>query len=124
MLPRLLLLSFFGFFNFFCCRLFPLAIFKFILDLTYNSLCYTPRMEMKYPIRINKYLADKKHSTRRGTDELISQGRVLVNGRQAKLGEMINETDKVEIRYRSGNKKKLLYLAYNKPRGIVTHSVA
>ena len=69
-------------------------------------------------------MADKKHSTRRGTDELISQGRVLVNGRQAKLGEMINETDKVEIRYRSGNKKKLLYLAYNKPRGIVTHSVA
>jgi 23S rRNA pseudouridine2604 synthase len=79
-------------------------------------------MEKKYPMRINKYLATQKHSTRRGADELISEGKVLVNGREAKLGEMINETDKVEVRYRSGHKKKLLYLAYHKPRGVVTHS--
>ncbi len=79
-------------------------------------------MEKKYPVRINKYLADEKHSTRRGADELISQGKVLVNGQPAKLGEMINETDKVEVRYRPGSKKKLLYLAYHKPRGVVTHS--
>ena len=79
-------------------------------------------MEKKFPIRINKYLAEEKHSTRRGADELISKGSVLVNGRPAKLGEMINETDKVEVRFRAGKKKELVYLAYHKPRGIITHS--
>lgn len=78
----------------------------------------------KYPIRINKYLSDEKHSTRREADKLISQGVVLINGRKAKLGEMVNAGDKVEVRYRAGKKKKLIYLAYHKPRGVVTHSAA
>lgn len=79
-------------------------------------------MERKFPVRINKYLAEEKHSTRRGADELITQGTVFINDRLAKLGEMVNEGDKVEVRYRAGKKKKLIYLAYNKPRGVVTHS--
>lgn len=73
-------------------------------------------------MRINKYLALEKHSTRRGADELISQGLVFINGEQAKLGDMVIETDSVEVRYRAGKKKELIYLAYNKPRGVVTHS--
>lgn len=79
-------------------------------------------MEEKYPLRINKYLALKKHSTRRGADELISQGLVFINGEQAKLGDMVEKTDSIEVRYRAGKKKELFYLAYNKPRGVVTHS--
>lgn len=79
-------------------------------------------MEKKYPMRINKYLAEEKHSTRRGADELISDGRVFINGRLAVLGEMVNAKDKVEVRFRVGKKEKYIYLAYNKPRGIVTHS--
>ncbi|MDO8565485.1 MAG: pseudouridine synthase [bacterium] len=77
---------------------------------------------MKYPIRINKYLAEEKHSTRRGADEMISKGMVFVNGELAKLGQLVEERDKVEVRYRAGTIKKSIYLAYNKPRGIVTHS--
>ena len=72
-------------------------------------------------MRINKYLALQKHSTRRGADELIEKGLVFVNGVLAKLGTKINETDKVEMRFR-GPRKTLLYFAYNKPQGIVTHS--
>lgn len=79
-------------------------------------------MEKKFPIRINKYLAEEKHSTRRGADELIAAGRVLINGREAKLGEMVNEGDKVEVRFRAGKKEVYTYLAYNKPRGVLTHS--
>src|SRR5678809_304238 len=79
-------------------------------------------MERKFPMRVNKYLALEKHSTRRGADELISAGKVLVNGEVAKLGQMVEEGDKVEVRYRSNEKKELIYLAYNKPRGVVTHS--
>lgn len=80
--------------------------------------------ERQYPIRINKYLAEEKHSTRRGADELIAKGAVTINGRKAKLGEMVHETDTVEVSYRAGQKKKLIYLAYHKPRGVVTHSAA
>ncbi len=74
---------------------------------------------MDYPLRINKYLAAKKIASRREVDELIIQGKVKINGRKAKLGEMVSETDKVEL---EGDLKKLVYLAFNKPQGIVTHS--
>lgn len=75
-------------------------------------------------MRINKYLADKGLTTRRGADKLIEAGQVTINGRKAKLGDQVNETDKVVIS--AGAAKKLAqsyrYYAYNKPLGIVTHS--
>lgn len=76
-------------------------------------------LKIIYPLRINKYLAAKKIASRREVDELIKQGKVKINGRKAKLGELVSETDKVAI---EGDLKKLVYLAFNKPRGIVTHS--
>ena len=77
--------------------------------------------KITYPMRINKYLAWKKHSTRRGADELINEGKVFLNGKKAVLGDKVNEDDNVEVRFR-GKVKPNLYFAYNKPRGIVTHS--
>jgi 23S rRNA pseudouridine2604 synthase len=77
--------------------------------------------KVTFPMRINKYLALKGYSTRRGADELVSKGKVFINGRTATLGDKVNEDDLVEVRT-SGRAKKALYLAYHKPRGIVTHS--
>jgi 23S rRNA pseudouridine2604 synthase len=77
--------------------------------------------EPQYPMRINKYLALEKHSTRRGADELIKKGQVFINGEPAKLGDKVEETDHVEVRYR-GKPKPYVYIAYNKPKGVVTHS--
>ncbi len=74
-----------------------------------------------YPMRINKYLALKKHSTRRGADELITEGKVFINGTRAVLGDKVLEQDRVEVRFR-GKQKPYIYLAYNKPKGIITHS--
>ncbi len=74
-----------------------------------------------YPMRINKYLAHEGISTRRGADELIARGKVLVNGRVAVIGEKVNEGDKVELRGKS-SEKKFVYYAYNKPVGVITHS--
>lgn len=73
----------------------------------------------EYPMRINKYLALKNHSTRRGADELIEKHLVLINGRYAVLGDKVTETDAVEVRT---NKKadKYVYYAYNKPVGVAT----
>ncbi|MCK5413549.1 MAG: rRNA pseudouridine synthase [Candidatus Pacebacteria bacterium] len=74
---------------------------------------------MIYPIRINKYLAEKKICSRREADELIKAGKININSKVAELGEMVLESDEVVV---DGNLKKLVYLAYNKPKGIVTHT--
>jgi len=75
---------------------------------------------MDYPIRINKYLAIKNICSRREADSLINLKKVRINGKIANLGDKIYENDEVCVD--SASKKQLVYLAYNKPRGIVTHS--
>lgn len=73
----------------------------------------------EYPMRINKYLAHKGYTTRKGADALIEKGGVKINGRKAVLGDKVTETDTVEVR---GAQKKYRYFAYNKPVGVITHS--
>ncbi len=73
-----------------------------------------------YPIRINKYLALKNISTRRGADELVKEKKVFINGKLAELGSKVNEKDTVEVK--GNEQKKYLYFAYNKPIGIETSS--
>lgn len=75
-----------------------------------------------YPMRINKYLALNKHSTRRGADELIQKKQVFINNRLAVLGDKVGEKDNVEVNFRS-KPKPYLYFAYNKPRGLVTDEI-
>jgi 23S rRNA pseudouridine2604 synthase len=71
-------------------------------------------------MRINKYLAHEGASTRRGVDALIEAGKVFINGRPAKLGDKVNERDVVEVR--DAKPRAYKYFAYNKPKGVVTHS--
>lgn len=70
-------------------------------------------------MRINKYLAHEGIASRREADVLVEAGRVKINGKKAKNGDQVNETDKVEV---SGATKPKSYLAYYKGRGIITHS--
>lgn len=56
--------------------------------------------EMTFPMRINKYLAQKHNSTRRSADDLIKKKQVFINGRLAVLGDKVQATDVVEFRYR------------------------
>src|SRR3989344_3495936 len=73
----------------------------------------------KFPMRINRYLAWQKHSTRRGGDELVKKKQVLINGRFAELGDKVNKTDIVEV-LKNKKPKGYLYFAYNKPVGETT----
>ena len=73
-----------------------------------------------YPMRINKYLALKKISTRRGADELVKEKKVFINGKLARLGSKVLAKDIVEVK--EGEQKEYLYFAYNKPVGIETSS--
>lgn len=72
-------------------------------------------------MRLNRYLAHRGYATRRAADGLIKAGRVLLNGRKAKLGEKIQSTDTVEV-IGGVSERELLYIAYYKPRGVITHS--
>lgn len=76
-------------------------------------------MEATFPMRINKYLAFKKYCTRTAADSYIEQGLVTINGKKARLGDKVQQTDIVEVKL---PKQSFRYLAYNKPRGIITHS--
>jgi 23S rRNA pseudouridine2604 synthase len=71
-------------------------------------------------MRINKYLALHDYATRKGGDELVAKGLVFVNGKKAKLGDQVEETDNVEVRMNTHI--KYAYYAYNKPIGVITHS--
>lgn len=79
--------------------------------------------ELTYPIRINRYLALTNVCSRREADTLIEKGVVLINGKKAKIGDKVNENDKVTVNDKLQDaRKKYVYFAFNKPRGIVTHS--
>lgn len=78
------------------------------------------KTRFKDSVRINKYLADIGLSTRKGADELIERGIVMVNGKPAKLGQQIKENDIVTVLGKESFKKDYKYFIYNKPRGVVT----
>ena len=72
-------------------------------------------------MRINKFLADKGIASRRHADEMISAGRVTINGAVATLGASVEEGDEVALDgviVESGEKKNEYYLM-NKPKGVV-----
>ncbi len=79
-------------------------------------------MDNLYPMRINKYLAFIKISTRRGADELIKNKKVFINGKIASLGDKVSEQDKVEVK-ENKNPKIYKYFAYNKPINLTTEDI-
>ena len=72
-------------------------------------------------IRLNKYLSEIGYCSRRAGDKLIESGRVLVNNEPATLGQKIIITDEIKIDNEvvEVKSKRKIYLALNKPIGIV-----
>ena len=72
--------------------------------------------------RINKYLSEVGYCSRRAADRLIEQEKVTVNGKVPEIGTKVEESDQVEVngqRIQKSKKRKKIYLAFNKPVGIV-----
>ena len=79
-------------------------------------------MEDKKYTRINKFLSEIGVCSRREADKLIEQGRIKINGELPIMGTKISDDDEVNVNgkiVRRPNKKKTVYLAFNKPVGIV-----
>jgi 23S rRNA pseudouridine2604 synthase len=77
----------------------------------------------KFPVRLNKYLADHYPLTRRGADLLIERGKVTINGKRASLGQQVQATDRVKVEERA-SRPAYRYFAYHKPVGVSTHASA
>ena len=72
--------------------------------------------------RINKYLSEVGYCSRRAADRLIKTGKVTINGKIPEMGTKIEEGDKVEVEGQIIEKltvQQNIYLAFNKPVGIV-----
>ena len=72
--------------------------------------------------RINKYLSEVGYCSRRRADRLIEEGKVTINGKVTEIGSKVEDDDKVEVegqRIKKLTKQKKIYLAFNKPVGIV-----
>ncbi len=72
-------------------------------------------------MRLNKYIAQATGVSRREADEIISAGKVTLNGAPAELGRAVSGSDKVEV----GGKaislpQSYTYLLFDKPTGTVT----
>ncbi|MFT5735857.1 MAG: 23S rRNA pseudouridine2604 synthase [Maribacter sp.] len=71
--------------------------------------------------RINKYLSEVGYCSRRAADKLIAQGRVTINGKVPEMGTKVVDGDAVKVDGEevTAPKEKPVYLAFNKPVGIV-----
>ncbi|MBO5045883.1 MAG: rRNA pseudouridine synthase [Clostridia bacterium] len=71
-------------------------------------------------MRINKFLAEQGVASRRGSDKLIEEGRVTINGVRAKAGDSVEASDVVQVDGKIlSHKVNYEYYLMNKPKGYV-----
>lgn len=71
--------------------------------------------------RINKYLSEVGYCSRRAADALLLEGRITINGKVPEMGTKISAEDVVEVdgKLISESTEEPVYIAFNKPVGIV-----
>lgn len=71
--------------------------------------------------RLNKYLSEVGYCSRRKADKLVEQGRVTINGAVPELGTKVQPGDTVMVDGKTveRSEKEPVYIAFNKPVGIV-----
>lgn len=79
-------------------------------------------MEQDNSIRINKYLSEVGFCSRRAADQLLEQKRITINGKLPELGTKVFPKDEVRVDGKLVGKPKQehIYIAFNKPVGIVS----
>lgn len=86
-------------------------------------IIYLNQLRLDESISLNKFISDTGYCSRREADQLITDGRVILNGQTATLGNRYNPGDVVEVDgsyVTADNKDKRIYIALNKPTGITT----
>lgn len=75
-------------------------------------------------INVNKFISSSGYCSRRQADRLIKEGTVFINGKKAIATDKVNDNDTVEINRKviSHAKPEHIYLAFNKPLGVISTS--
>ena len=78
-------------------------------------------MDSSESIRINKFLSEAGFCSRRQADKLIESNRVKINDLIPEVGTKVKPTDEVKVDNKiiSLSKKEKIYIAFNKPIGVV-----
>lgn len=78
-------------------------------------------MEKEKGIRINKFLSQAGYCSRRKADQLLEEGKITINGKIPELGTKVKPGDQVRVggRLIENKDEKSVYLAFNKPVGVV-----
>ncbi len=74
-------------------------------------------------VRLNKFISESGLCSRREADRFIESGQVQINGKRAKIGDLVSKNDKVLVNgllVESKVEEDFVILAFNKPRGIVS----
>ena len=80
-------------------------------------------MSQSKGIRLNKYIAESGICSRRQADKYIEQGHVFLNGKRAKIGDLVFARDKVRVNgleLEPREEEDLVFIALNKPVGITS----
>ena len=78
-------------------------------------------MENASLTRLNKFMSEIGYCSRREADRLIASGKVLVNGKKAEIGVKVSPEEEIIVNGKllNNSENKNIYLAFNKPKGIV-----
>lgn len=75
-------------------------------------------------MRLQKYLAECSIASRRGSERLINEGRVTVNGVVAQVGQAIEpNADAILFDGKPVLKDDKVYVVLNKPQGVITTAI-
>lgn len=78
-------------------------------------------MSDKPSTRLNKYISESGICSRREADRYIEQGNVYINGKRAKVGDLVFAHDRVKVNGQEiepRDEEELIFIALNKPVGI------
>ena len=76
---------------------------------------------MEETVRLNKFLSEKGICSRREADRLVDDGKVMVNGVCAVMGQKVSSADEIVVDGKKVSTKQVkpVLIAVNKPAGIV-----
>ena len=76
---------------------------------------------MEETVRLNKFLSEKGICSRREADRLVDEGKVMVNGVCAVMGQKVSNADEIVVDGKKVSTKQVkpVLIAVNKPAGIV-----
>ncbi len=79
---------------------------------------------MAEKIRINKFISESGVCSRREADKYIESGHVMINGRRAKIGDLVSLVyDKVTLNgniVKAKDAESQILMAFNKPIGVIS----